>query len=129
VDERDSSACWTEVVAAVHFLGQSERLGMTVWDALDEAIRLWAAEWFQRGGPGLATWSEADPLRTSIETLLRSVASGAVPGGRSLDAVLASALDLWLDEMREHHNQSRPFTLSPWAGQWTDPSRSPRADR
>ena len=28
MNERDTSACWTEVVAAVEFLAQSERLGM-----------------------------------------------------------------------------------------------------
>ena len=111
----DSSACWTEVIAAVDFLAQSEHLGMTVWDALDEAIRLWADEWFQHGATRRDGWSDADPLRTSIEVLLRSVASGAIPGGQQLGAVLSSALELWLSEMREQHNQDHPFSARDWS--------------
>jgi hypothetical protein len=113
--ENDSSACWTEVVAAVEFLAQSERLGMTVWDALDEAIRLWAEEWFEQGATRRDVWSDADPLRTSMEVLLRSVASGAIPGGQQLGAVLSAALELWLEGIRLRHNQGRPFSSDAWA--------------
>lgn len=104
-----SSACWTEVVAAVEYLAQSERLGITVWDALDEAIRLWAEEWFAGAGRPAARIEE-DPLRISVEVLLRSVASGATPGGESLAQVLTAALELWLAEMRDEHNQGHPFS-------------------
>jgi hypothetical protein len=104
-----SSACWTEVVAAVEYLAQSERLGITVWDALDEAIRLWADEWFTGAGRPAARVEE-DPLRISVEVLLRSVASGAIPGGQPLASVLTAALELWLAEMRDEHNQGRPFS-------------------
>lgn len=105
-----SSAVWTEVVAAVEHLARSERLGITVWDALDEAIRLWAEEWFGVGATRMAARTEEDPLRASVEVLLRSVASGAVPGGQPLGRVLTAALELWLDEMRELHNQGQPFS-------------------
>lgn len=104
-----SSACWAEVVAAVEYLAQSERLGITVWDALDEAIRLWAEEWFAGAGRPAAR-SEKDPLRISVEVLLRSVASGAIPGGQPLASVLTAALELWLARMRDEHNQGRPFS-------------------
>lgn len=114
MNERDTSACWTEVVAAVEFLAQSEHLGMTVWDALDEAIRLWADEWFEQSGTRRNAWSDADPLRTSMEVLLRSVASGAIPGGQQLGAVLSAALELWLSEMREQYNQGHPFSPREW---------------
>ena len=88
---------------------------MTVWDALDEAIRRWAEEWFEQGGTRRNAWSDADPLRTSMEVLLRSVASGAIPGGQQLGAVLSAALALWLSEMREQHNQGHPFSPREWA--------------
>ncbi|MEZ5220310.1 MAG: hypothetical protein R2743_02375 [Ilumatobacteraceae bacterium] len=104
-----SSAVWTEVVAAVEHLAQSERLGITVWDALDEAIRLWAEEWFAGAGRAAAR-SEEDLLRISIEVLLRSVASGAIPGGQPLARVLTAALELWLAQMRDEHNQGQPFS-------------------
>jgi len=118
--EREASACWTEVVAAVDFLAQSERLGMTVWDALDEAIRLWAEEWFQASTASGSGWSDADPLRTSIEVLLRSAASGATPGGEPLGAVLAAALEVWLDDMRQRYNQGHPFSRNNWPTSWAD---------
>jgi hypothetical protein len=104
-----SSACWAEVVAAVEYLAQSERLGITVWDALDEAIRLWAEQWFAGVGRPAARIEE-DPLRISVEVLLRSVASGAIPGGQPLALVLTAALELWLAEMRDEHNQGQPFS-------------------
>lgn len=110
-----SAACWTEVVAAVEYLAQSERLGITVWDALDEAIRLWAEEWFTGTGRPAARIEE-DPLRVSVEVLLRSVASGAVPGGEPLGRVLTAALELWLAEMRALHNQEQPFSGRPITG-------------
>lgn len=115
MNQSEPSAIWAEVVAAVDFLGQSERLGITVWDALDEAIRLWADDWFNPGAQRRDAWGDADPLRTSIETLLRSVASGAVPGGEPLGAVLSAALELWLDDARDQHNQGYPFSRHAWA--------------
>lgn len=110
IDDDNPSAVWTEVVAAVDFLSQSERLGMTVWDALDEAIRLWAEEWFGVGATRMAARAEEDPLRVSVEVLLRSVASGAVPGGVPLGRALTAALELWLADIRETHNQGQPFS-------------------
>lgn len=123
--DNSPSAVWTEVVAAVDFLSQSERLGMTVWDALDEAIRLWAEEWFGVGATRTAARTEEDPLRASVEVLLRSVASGALPGGQPLDQVLTAALQLWLAEVRERHNQGQPYTFAAsngWMRLWLRPA-------
>ena len=115
MNQSERSAIWAEVLGAVEFLSQSERLGVTVWDALDEAIRLWAAEWFDATTSRRDSWSDLDPLRTSMETLLRCVASGAVPGGEPLGAVLSAALELWLGDVRDQFNQGYPFSRHPWA--------------
>lgn len=43
-DTAEGGACLLDLVAAVDFLRRGDRNGLTVWDALEEAIRWWTAE-------------------------------------------------------------------------------------
>jgi hypothetical protein len=45
----DDAGVWLDVVAAVDHLSVTDRLGLTVWDAVEEAIRWWTADRLSRG--------------------------------------------------------------------------------
>jgi hypothetical protein len=76
---QDELCVWLEVAAAVDYLTDTHRPGLSVWDALDEAIRWWTAELVDpRGGFPARRAAELpsadpDPLRSSLEALLTVV--------------------------------------------------------
>ena len=62
--ERD---VWLELVAAVDYLSVTHRLGMTICDAIDEAVRTWTAAQRSEGmllpiGATDVPWDDPDPL-------------------------------------------------------------------
>lgn len=116
--ERD---VWLELVAAVDYLSVTHRLGMTVCDAIDEAVREWTAA--RRSGGTLfpvtaaeVPWDEPDPLRTTLSALLDAVEPLDAPAGRTVATALVSALDAWLDAAARSYNQGYAFTSS-----WLNP--------
>jgi|CXWL01.1.fsa_nt_gi hypothetical protein len=100
-----------EVVAAVDYLADAHRPGLTVWDALEEAVRWWTTEWTSPGSDPTAKvpWNDPDPLRTTLDQLLTAVGSVTVPDGHALPSVLSAALRTWLDVMVKRFNAGLVF--------------------
>jgi hypothetical protein len=73
-------ALMTELVAAVSWLRRGAMPGLTVWDAIEQALR-----W--RSGTD-ADWREPDPLRAALQV--------AIVSPYSLSGVLAEAIRSWL---------------------------------
>lgn len=110
-----ASTVWLEVVAAVDFLGEHHRPGLTVWSALEEAVRWWAADFVAPPGdsavavPADLPWNDPDPLRSSMERLLATVGGAGVPDGHAMDDVLTAALSVWLRYMSNSFNEGHRF--------------------
>ncbi len=102
---------WIETVAAVEYLSRTHRPGLTVWDALAEAVRWWIAG--VQGEPGRERsglpWIDQDPLRSALESLLRVASPVGTIDGRDLRAVLDGALCCWREAMGEAFNDDRRF--------------------
>lgn len=111
---RSERNVWLELVAAVDYLGATHRLGMTVCDAIEESIRRWTSarrdgDSGDRSAVPTVPWDDPDPLRSGIEELLSVAEPVGTAGGASVDDVLVAALDAWLREMANHHNEGCPF--------------------
>src|SRR6516164_5016212 len=106
---------WLEALAAVDYLAETHRPRLTLWDALDEAIRWWTAELLdpRDGFPARRAaelpWSDPDPLRSSIEELLAAVPPAASTGAAALGDVFTAALAAWLVAMAEDFNDGHRF--------------------
>lgn len=104
---------WLEVVAAVEYLGATHRPGLSVWDALVEAMRLWEEDMSSQGDRGRERcslpWSDPDPLRTALESLLRVTSPAGTIDGCVLSIVMHAALCCWLDAMAAAFNDDRRF--------------------
>jgi hypothetical protein len=77
----DGIALMTELVAAVTWLRRGAMPGLTIWDAIEQALR-----W--RSGME-ADWSTPDPLRVALKVT-------SIEQGVPLDHQLANAIRLWL---------------------------------
>jgi hypothetical protein len=77
----DGIVLMTGLVAAVRWLGRGAMPGITVWDAIEQALRL------RTEVP--VDWSEADPLRAAIQAIL------AAPAEPLADLV-GNAIRSWL---------------------------------
>lgn len=111
--QRSSSDVWAEVVGAVAYVADIERPGFTVWDAVDEAVRWWIVDRVSVEGDvdigADLPWDDPDPLRTTLTTLLETVASSGAVDGHELSAVLDSALRTWLVRTADRVNDSHRF--------------------
>jgi hypothetical protein len=111
----DDGAVWLEVVSAVDYLTAAHRPGLTVWDALDEAIRWWTAELLdpRDGFPSRRAvelpWHDPDPLRSTIEVLLGAVPAAEPADATALGDVFTSALMAWLAVMADEFNDGQRF--------------------
>ncbi len=119
---------WLAVVAAVEYLSRGPRVGLTVWDACEEAIRWWITDRLTPSLDGSVyrleplPWNDPDPLRSSIEWLLATVAGIELPDGHALPDVLTSALQLWVARMADLHNDGYAFTAPGRAPDTFEPS-------
>jgi hypothetical protein len=109
--ERD---VWLELVAAVDYLSVTHRLGMTVCDAIEEAIRTWTAARRSEGmlfpmATAEVPWDDPDPLRSTLADLLAVVEPLGTPVGFATSSALVSALDAWLHHAAERYNAGAPF--------------------
>jgi hypothetical protein len=100
LDEKDAHADdglapMTELVAAVTWLRRGAMPGLTVWDAIEQALR-----W--RSGTD-ADWREPDPLRAALQI--------AIVNPEALSDVLAEAIRSWVIAMRSAFNEDRGFDL------------------
>jgi hypothetical protein len=114
--ERRDAEVWLDVVAAVDYLSTTHRLGFTVWEAVEEAIRWWTID-YTTPTDDLADaafaelpWDDPDPLRSTLERLLGVVAPAGVTDGHDLAAVLSSALLVWVDRMTILYNDGHRFS-------------------
>jgi hypothetical protein len=111
----DHGGVWLEVVSAVDYLAAAHRPGLTVWDAVDEAIRWWTMELLdpRAGFPphhGVELpWCDPDPLRSTIERLLAAVAPASGPDGAALPDALTAALATWVGAMADEFNDGQAF--------------------
>jgi hypothetical protein len=87
----DGIALMTDLVAAVSWLRRGAMPSLTIWDAIDQALR-WQSE-------TTAGWSEPDPLRSALKI---AIADTRLPVARLLDAALRS----WLAATTQSLNDS-----------------------
>jgi hypothetical protein len=115
LDQRDAGV-WLDVVAAVDYLGTTHRLGFTLWEAVEEAIRWWTIDYTTPTDdlPDAAfaefPWDDPDPLRSTLERLLGITAPVGVTDGHDLAAVLSDALHVWVDRMAILYNDGRTYS-------------------
>ncbi|MCU1390661.1 MAG: hypothetical protein JWL72_3999 [Ilumatobacteraceae bacterium] len=111
----DPGGVWLEVVAATDYLSQHHKPDFTVWDAVEEAIRWWAADFLSpsdESEPAVAPvlpWNDPDPLRSSIERLLATVGASELPDGHGMPEALTAALRVWLRLMSNTYNDGHRF--------------------
>lgn len=109
------SATWLEVIAAVDYLDATHRPGLTVWDAVEEAVRWWTATLLDSStncflaAANHLPWKDPDQLRTSLERVLEAAAPIGVRDGHSLTDVFDGALRVWLSTMAQSFNDGYPF--------------------
>ena len=111
----EQARVWLDVLGAVEYISETHRPGLSVWDALDEAIRWWGidrltpTDGFPDPVVSELPWNDPDALRSSIERLLAAVGPAGTTDGHVLSDVLTSALGVWVDRMAELHNDGHPF--------------------
>jgi hypothetical protein len=120
-DAHDQSDTLLEVLGAVDYLADGHRPELSVWDALEEALRWWVAAHLSPDDSVAVIkelpWDDPDPLRTSIESALATVGPAGIIDGHALSDVFDAALRGWLRAMSDRFNQSQPFRLRPmWTG-------------
>lgn len=103
-----TSQVWLDVISAVDYLSRGPRPGLTVYDALEEALR-WHTAALIAGiddvvarAVGQLPWDDPDPLRTALDGLLAHEPS--TTEGPTSDKTLHSALAAWVDHMAAEYN-------------------------
>ena len=70
VESLDAGGTWLlDLVAAVDHLRRGIRPGITVWDAIEEALR-WHTPSSHQDGPVEPRWDDPDPLRSALVRFL-----------------------------------------------------------
>jgi hypothetical protein len=87
----DGTALMTELVAAVRWLRRGAMPCLTIWDAIDQALR-WQSQ-------TSADWNEPDPLRTALQIAIADTR-------RPLAHMLEAALRAWLAATSQSFNGS-----------------------
>ncbi len=109
-DRPSSSQVWLDVVSAVDYLSQGHRLGLTVYDALEEALR-WHIGALVAGYDeypalverGELPWDDPDALRTALEQL--ALHNPPDDDSQSSSAyAFHSALAHWVRQMADLYN-------------------------
>jgi hypothetical protein len=101
-DLREGGTWLLDLVAAVDYLGRGFRCGLTVWDAIEEALR-WADPGDDSGRDGDV--DVADALRAAIEHLLD--AGDLEVGG--VAASLQKAIRRWASCMADRYNNGHTW--------------------
>ena len=88
--DADTGGVLLDVVAATDYLSATHRLGLTIWEAVEEALRWWTTDRLTLPGDlpdgdlsDLPWGDDPDPLRTGVERLLPAPAAPAAPTGSS----------------------------------------------
>jgi hypothetical protein len=123
-DDRTGTEVWLDVVAAVDYLSATHRLGLTVWHAVEEALRWWTFDYdtptddLPDAAFGELPWDDPDPLRSTLERLLIVVAPLGVTDGYDIAEVLSSALTVWCERMAILYNEGCGFALPASTSGW-----------
>jgi len=110
-----TSQVWLDVVSAVDYLSQGHRPGLTVYDAMEEALRWHVSalmtgddERAAAGERGPLPWDDPDALRTALEQLaLHQPAAG--DEGSALASAFHRALAHWVRQMADQYNDGRDW--------------------
>ena len=107
----DGSAVWLDVVAAVDYLSSGPRPGLTVWAALAEAVDQWTVARLDEAAThrAPALWDDPDPLRSALDRLMNTTGGPGTIDGSSLADVFHVALECWVREMVNLHNDGHRF--------------------
>lgn len=104
-----SSQVWLDVISAVDYLSRGARPGLTVYDALEEALRWHTAALIADIDDEVAAravaqlpWDDPDPLRTALDSLFGH--GPGADGGGTCDQTLHCALETWSDQMADEYN-------------------------
>lgn len=119
----DPSGVWLDVVAAVDYLAAGPRPALTVWSALADALNAWLLDRHDIGtdADSALPWEDPDPLRSTMEMVLRTVGGPGTVDGGELAAVGDAALQRWVADMAAQYNDGRAFAHpAPRAG-WPAP--------
>lgn len=96
-----------DLIAAVTYLRRGFRPGLTVWGALEEALRSWTTEegLLANGAPDPdsidATWGVEDPLRDTLRAFLAALDE---QGDRDAAVAMQQAVRRWTSAMSERFN-------------------------
>jgi hypothetical protein len=110
-----TSQVWLDVVSAVDYLSKGHRPGLTVYDALEEALR-WHGAWpvaFHDGEslPAEVTelpWDDPDPLLTAVQQLVADNPPSAEQDA-TISTVIHHALASWVRHMSAIFNDDRQW--------------------
>jgi len=105
-----------DLIAAVDFVRRGDRHGLTVYDAIEEALRWWVAERVSLidgvADPEIAdlAWGDPDPLRTALARLLVTTSTDEPV---HISVAIHRALRHWNQLMSSLHNDDRPWPDPP----------------
>lgn len=117
-DRPSSSQVWLDVVSAVDYLSKGHRPDLTVYDAMEEALR-WHINALVAGHGELVDavqdrdlpWNDPDALRTALEQLTQQHHSP--DDEQSTSAIMIhTALVFWVQHMADLYNDG---------GRWASP--------
>ena len=95
----DGGELLTQLVAAVNFLRRGASPGLTVWDAMEQALRIF--------GNFEADWLDPDPLMRAIRV------STSIIGHLTTAEVITAAIREWLSAMSSIYNEGVPWEAMP----------------
>lgn len=111
-EHTEATIRFLEVVSAVEFLRRGDRQGLTLWAAIEEALRWWTAErvalidGFCEPSLGAPTLGGSETLPA---TLLHFVAVAGQDQPIHLHLAFQQALRRWAATMAERHNDGHPW--------------------
>src|SRR3954452_10382270 len=97
--DSDTGGVLLDLVAATDYLSTTHRLGLTTWEAFEEAIRWWVTDRVTLPGDvpdadvaSLPWGDDPDPLRRGSERLFAPAGSSGGPEALELGSILTAAL-------------------------------------
>jgi hypothetical protein len=110
VTHTSMSQTWLDVISAVDYLSRGHRHGLTVYDAIEEALRWHTATLVSGVDDTLAIvaaaelpWDDPDPLRTALERLVLHHPPATDEESTSAHAI-HDALTCWVQAMADQYN-------------------------
>jgi hypothetical protein len=125
-DDDYTRSALLDLVAAVDYLSRHHRYGLTIFEAIDEAVRdsidaLMGAEATLARATSHHAHHERDPLRATLLRLFEvRPQAGAIDGERS-DVVITAAIASWVRSMADQYNESHHFPHPAPTHGWPSP--------